>query len=128
MTLCSSVKQIKVPYLFDWEQGIALLAVQGNQASSLSALEVSWFFSRCSGKLGYVLELQLGKPLKTFLCSATSGIQSSYDRHHRNLNYAFQENTDASGCEEGDQGSLSSWRSDIGIPIDFQEESGIVTF
>ena len=28
----------------------------------------------------------------------------------------------------GDRGSLSSWHSDIGIPINFQGESGIVTF
>ena len=28
--LCSSVKQIKSPSLFDWEQGIALHAMQGN--------------------------------------------------------------------------------------------------
>ena len=28
-TLCSSIKQIKAPYLFDWEQGIALHAMQG---------------------------------------------------------------------------------------------------
>ena len=28
----------------------------------------------------------------------------------------------------GDQASLSRWHSDIGIPINFQEESGIVTF
>ena len=34
---------------------------------------------------------------------------------------------DASEGEEGDQGSLSSWNSDIGIPIHFQKESGIVT-
>ena len=33
-TLCSSVKQIKAPYLFDWEQGIGLHAVQVNRASS----------------------------------------------------------------------------------------------
>ena len=39
-TLCSSVKKIKAPYLFDWEQGIALHAMQGNQASSLSEREV----------------------------------------------------------------------------------------
>ena len=26
---CTSVKQIKAPYLFDWEQGIALHAMQG---------------------------------------------------------------------------------------------------
>ena len=35
---------------------------------------------------------------------------------------------DASGGEAGDQGSLSSWNSDIGIPIHFQKESGIVIF
>ena len=35
-TLFSSVKQIKAPYLFDWEKGIALHAMQGNRASSLS--------------------------------------------------------------------------------------------
>ena len=35
---------------------------------------------------------------------------------------------DTSGGETGDQATLSSWHSDIGIPINFQEESGIVTF
>ena len=35
---------------------------------------------------------------------------------------------DPSGGEAGDQGSLSSWNSDIGIPIHFQKESGIDTF
>ena len=35
---------------------------------------------------------------------------------------------DASGGEAGDRVSLSSWHSDIGIPINFQKESGIVTF
>ena len=34
---------------------------------------------------------------------------------------------DASGGEAGNRGSLSSWHSDIGIPIHFQEESGQVT-
>ena len=34
----------------------------------------------------------------------------------------------ASGGLAGDGGSLSSWHCDIGIPIHFQEESGIVTF
>ena len=36
-----------------------------------------------------------------------SGLLSSYDGHLRNLNYALQENTDASGGEAGDRGSLS---------------------
>ena len=59
-TLCSSVKQIKAPYLFNWEQGIALHAMHGNRASSLSEGEVSWFFSSCDRNLGYILELRQG--------------------------------------------------------------------
>ena len=59
-TLCSSIKQIKALYLFDWEQGIGLHAMQGNQASSLNERQVSWFFSSCGGNLGYVLELWRG--------------------------------------------------------------------
>ena len=46
----------------------------------------------------------------------------------RNLNEAWQDNTEASGGEAGDEGSLSSCNSDIGIPIHFQKESGLVTF
>ena len=40
----------------------------------------------------------------------------------------FQDNTDASGGEVGGKTSLSSFRSDIGIPNNFQEESGLGTF
>ena len=57
-----------------------------------------------------------------------SGLLSSYDEHLRNLIYAGQDITDASGGEAVDRGSLSRWNSDIGIPIYFQKESGIVTF
>ena len=60
MTLCSPGKKIKAPYLFDWEQGTALHAMQGNWDSSLSEREVSWLFSSCAGNLGYILELQQG--------------------------------------------------------------------
>ena len=35
---------------------------------------------------------------------------------------------DASGSQVGDEVSFSSWHSDIGIPINFHEESGIITF
>ena len=56
------------------------------------------------------------------------GLLSSYDGQPRNLNYAWQDNTDASGAEAGDRGSLSSYHSDIGLPIHFQKESVIVTF
>ena len=77
MGLCSSVKQIKASYLFDWEQGIALYVMQGNRASSLSEGEVSSFFLSFGGNLGYILELRQGEPLITFVFSATSGLLSS---------------------------------------------------
>ena len=40
----------------------------------------------------------------------------------------WQDNTDASGGEVGDHVSLSSFHRDIGIPINFQEVSGLGTF
>ena len=60
--------------------------------------------------------------------SAMSGLPYTYVRHLRNLHDAWQGNKDASRSEAGNRDSLSSFHSDIGIPIDFQEESGIVTF
>ena len=38
------------------------------------------------------------------------------------------DNTDASEGEVGDHASLSSFQKDLGVPINFQEESGLVTF
>ena len=59
--------------------------MQGNQASSPSKLYVSWDFSSCGGNLGYILELQRSWIFETPLCSAKSGLLSSYDGHLRNL-------------------------------------------
>ena len=59
-TLWCSIKKIEPPYVFDWEHGIALPAMQGNWATFRSKGEVSWFFSSCGGKLVYVLELRQG--------------------------------------------------------------------
>ena len=59
-TLWDSMKKIKAPYEFDWEHGIALHAMQGNRASSLSEGEVSWFFSSCGGKLWCIVGLRQG--------------------------------------------------------------------
>ena len=39
-------------------------AMQWNSASSPGEGEVSWFFSRCGGNLGYILELLRGLPFK----------------------------------------------------------------
>ena len=50
------MKQIKAPYVFEWEHGISLHEMKGNWASSLCEGEVSWFFLSCGGNLGYILE------------------------------------------------------------------------
>ena len=72
--------------MFVWEHGIALHAMQGNRASSPGEGNVSWDLSRCRRNLGYILELQLGWPFKTPLCSAKSGLLSSYYGQLRKLN------------------------------------------
>ena len=114
--------------MFDWENAIALHAMQGNRASSRGEGEVSWVFSSCGKHLVYIHELRRRWPFEIRVSSAKSGLLSSYDGHLGKLNYAWQENTYASGQEPGGQASLISWHSYIGIPINFHEESGIVTF
>ena len=69
-----------------WKYDIALHEMQGNQASSPGEGYVSWDFSSCGRNVGYILELQRGWPFETPLCSAKSGLLSSYDGHLRNLN------------------------------------------
>ena len=78
--------------------------------------------------LVYILELRRGWPFETRVCSAKSELLSSYDGHLGKLNNAWQENTDTFGGEPGRQASFISWHSYLGIPINFHEDSGIVTF
>ena len=85
-TLWCSIKKIDAPYVFDWENGIALHAMQGNGASFPSEGDVSYDFSSCGRNLGYIRKLQRGWPFKTPLCSAKSGLLCSYEGHLRNLN------------------------------------------
>ena len=114
--------------MFDWEYGIALHAMHGNRASSLDEGEFSWFSSSCRGNMGYILELRWGWTFKTRVCSATSELLSIYVGYLRIVNYAWQDNTDASRSEVWDRWSFSSWHSDIGIANNIQELSGIVNF
>ena len=72
--------------MFNWKYDIALHEMQGNQASSPSEAYVSWDFTSCGRIVGYILELQRGWPFETPLCSAKSGLLSSYDGQLRNLN------------------------------------------
>ena len=85
-TLWCSIKKIEAPYMFDWEYGIALHAMQGNRASFPSEGDVSYVFSSCGRNLWYIHELQWVWTFETPLCSAKSGLLSSYDGHIRNLN------------------------------------------
>ena len=126
--LFSSIREIEVPYIFDWEHGIPQHEMQGYRASSCGEGEVSWDFSSCGRHLVYIVQKRRGWPFETRVCSAKSGLLSSYDGHLGKLNYAWQENTDASGGEPRGQASRISWQSYIGITINFHEESGIVTF
>ena len=96
-TLWFSIKHIEAPYVFDWEHGIALHPMRLNRATSPAEGDVSWEFSSCGRNLGYILELQQGWPFETPLYSAKPGLLSSSDGHLRNLNYVWQDNTDASG-------------------------------
>ena len=57
-----------------------------------------------------------------------SGLLSSCEGHLEFLLEAWQGNSNASQGEAGDPGSLSSCHRDIGIPINFQDESDIVSF
>ena len=67
--------------MFDSENAIALHVMQGNRASSRGEGKVSWVFSSCGRHLVYILELQRGCPFETRVCSAKSGLLSSYDGH-----------------------------------------------
>ena len=113
--------------MFDWEYGIVGMQCRGIEPH-LSASGKSHGFSRGVVGTSVCTRVRAGVAIKSFVCSVTSGLLSSYDGHLRNLKYTWQDNTDASGGEAGDRGSLSIWHSDIGTPIHFQKESGIVTF
>ena len=84
--LWSSVKQIVAPYVFDWENTIALDTVKVNRASSRGEGKVSWVFSSCGRKMVYILELRRGCPFETGVCSVKSGHESRYEGQLRNVN------------------------------------------
>ena len=70
--------------MFVWEHGSALHPMQGIQATFSAEWDVSWDFLSCGRNLRYILELQRGWPFETPLCSAKSGLLSSYYGHLRN--------------------------------------------
>ena len=78
--------------MFDWENTIALHAVQGNRASWHGKREVSWVFLSCGRKMMYILELRWGCTFETGVWSVKSRHLSRYEGQLRNVNYAWQDN------------------------------------
>ena len=72
--------------MFDWENAIALHAMQWNRASSHGEGEVSWVFSSCGRNLGDILELRRGCPFEAGVCTVNSGHLSTYEGQLRNVN------------------------------------------
>ena len=85
-TLWISIKQIEAPYVFEWENAIAVDTMQVNRASSSLEGKVSWVFSSCGRNVGYILGLRRGCSFETAVCSVKSGHLSRYEGHLRNVN------------------------------------------
>ena len=63
-TLWCSIKKIEVPYLFDWENGIALPAMQGNRASFPSEGDVSYDFPELQQEPGVYSRVTEGMAIR----------------------------------------------------------------
>ena len=64
-TLCTSVKQIKAPYLFDFEQGITLHAMQGI-GPHLSSSGTLMVFLELQREAGVCSRVTAGVDIKNF--------------------------------------------------------------
>ena len=65
-TLCTSVKQTRAPYMFDWEHGIALDTMQGNRASSVSERGSLIVFLELKREAGVCSRVTAGEEIKNF--------------------------------------------------------------
>ena len=85
-------------------------------------------FLKLQREPGVYSRVAVGLIPKACLCSVTSEILYSYEDHRQNLLESWQGNEDSYRDEPGDPGYFYSCQSDIGIPNNFQQESGIITF
>ena len=65
-TLCTSVKQIKAPYLFDWEEVIALYAMQEKSALMFQRAGSLMVFLELQREAGVCSRITAGEFIKNF--------------------------------------------------------------
>ena len=65
-TLCSSIKQIKAPYLFEFGQGIALHAMQGNRRLIPERAASLMVFLKLRRETGVCSRVMAGVAMKNF--------------------------------------------------------------
>ena len=121
------MKEVNAPLLFDGEHGIALHAMQWHRASSRGEGGSLIVFLQLRPGTEVYSRVTAGRTFNTRVCSLKSGILSSCIGHFGTLLKVLQANRDASRGEAGDPGSISNCYRDIGIPINFQEEAGIIS-
>ena len=95
--LWSSIKQIEAPYVSDWENAIALDTMQRNRSSSRREGKVSWVFLELWQKPGVYSRGTAGMSIRNSSLLIEIRNLSRYEGQLRNVNLAWQENTDASG-------------------------------
>ena len=123
----SSLRKSSLLSCFMWNTELLWRQCRGIGPHLTVSGKISWFFSSCGGNLGFPLDLQWGCSLNTRVFSVTSGLLSSFHGHFVILLESWQVIRDTSRVEEGEPGSLTICPWDIGIPIYFQEESGIIS-
>ena len=127
-TLWRSIKPIKAPHIFDWEQEGGLQAMQRNWGSSHGNGDVIWSFSSCTVNVGCTLELWRGWSLRALAYSVISWPMSSYEENLSNLLEVWQGNTDAARGEELDAGSILVASVILGILPIFNQSQALSPF
>ena len=86
------------------------------------------FFLELRREPGVYSRVKAGMALQNLSLYSEVRTRVWFEGHLRNLHEAWQGKTDAPRGEAGHPGSLSCCHRDTGVPINFQEESAIITF
>ena len=103
--------------------GISLEAIQRKRASSRFEGRISWFFSRCSRKLGVPLKLRWGPQGPARVASGKSSLHASFEEPLGIPLQSVPGSRSSSRVEAGTSGFLSSADMELGLPVEFQQGS-----